>query len=304
MPGLHKMLGNEPLQQSVGPRTNDIERRSVVTLIRYWGSDSSDLHKLIQSIVQSLQDTSSVIIGLNIDDDKTEAISKLSQNLAANPSLRLIPISPWGSVTHALNVLVHHALKLFPSVPFLLFRSCEISIAPHVVHTLASVLQQHPYALVAGAALPGHQVPSSILHSQQRTVNVPLNGDTVPWNTLALWRVEALRLTGFPMTADLLSPSGMEEVAVLALHHQLFCPTDGETLPQALLIVFHSSTSTVRASSVKAAIEWQCRFNSLQRTEKHCLKMRSKNERSDRILKLLHVQSDTMNVCIINKIYT
>lgn len=289
---------NRPLRQSVSVKTNDIQGYPAVTLIRYWGLDSSDLHKLIQSIVQSLHDTSAVIVGINVDEDKSQSTSKISQVFPNNRSLHVLQISPWRSVTHALNLIVHHALQLFPSVPFLLIRSCEVSVAPHVVHTLVNVLEQYAHALVAGAALPGHhQVPFSLLERSQRTVNVPLNGVTVPWNTLALWRAETLRLTGFPLVADLLSPPGMEEVAALALHHKLFRSAD----TQAFLVSFRSPDSPSTAtSSVKPAIEWHCCFGNSDRTEKHRLKMQSKNERTDKILQLLHVSPNDLEVTIIS----
>lgn len=291
------MFHNGPLRQSVSGKTNDIQEYPAVTLIRYWGLDSSDLHKLIQSIVQSLHDTSAVIVGINVDEDKTQATSNILQAFPANPSLHVLPISPWGSVTHALNLIVHYALQLFPSVSFLLFRSCEVSVAPHVVHTLINILKQYPYALVAGAALPGHdRVPFSLLGRTQRTVNVPLNGNTVPWNTFALWRVETLKLTGFPLVADLLSPPGMEEVAALALHHKLFHSAN----TRALLVLFQSSDSSATVPSpMKPAVEWHCCFGNSDRTEKHRRKMQSKNERTDKILQLLHVSPNDIEVTFI-----
>lgn len=275
-----------------------------VTMIRYWGAESSDLHKLYRSIEQSLRDTTAVIIAINVDADKTAALSKIPQTFPQDNSLHLLPLSPWGCVTHSLNLLLNHARQHFPSVPLALFRSCELSVSPCVVRTLHAALQQYPHALVAGAALSGHLDPFVGSRCSERSVDLPITGRTVPWNTLALWRLCYLHITGFPLTSSLVSPPGLEEVAVLALHHRLFA----SPRPRALLVAFSSTDAyggagadAASTSSERLDLEWDCRFQNSQRSERHHLKMASKCDRANQILQLLHVSADDVKVTIMKK---
>jgi hypothetical protein len=78
--------------------------------------------------------------------------------------------------------------------------------------------------LVAGALLGGHTYHEGNSAGAPNNQVVELNGRTTPWNTLAIWKVSMLALTGFPLvsdgivTDDATEPSfGVEEVVTIAL---------------------------------------------------------------------------------------
>lgn len=122
--------------------------------------------------------------------------------------LHVLPVQPWGEFTPALNALIDWARKYKSSSPVvqaILLYSAEVSIVP-MAATVVSTLQHHltmSDTLVVGAALPGHDyhVPSSTTTSSPETV-WDLNGRTSPWNTLALWNLSKISLTGFQLVSE------------------------------------------------------------------------------------------------------
>jgi hypothetical protein len=90
--------------------------------------------------------------------------------------------------------------------------SAEVSIAP-IAASVASTLLRHMQisdTLVVGAALPGHEYHPPT--STDTTVLWELNGRTSPWNTLALWNLSKIGLTGFQLVSEGIptSPSTMD----------------------------------------------------------------------------------------------
>jgi hypothetical protein len=184
----------------------------------------------------------------------------------AGPNTIVLPVTPWGKFVPALNALLGYAHEELHA-EYILFVSAEVcasaaSIRTLVDHCFSADETPDSYVLVAGAALSGHDYRDAV---------VPLNGRTTPWNTLAVWKVSKLMLTGFLPISDLGSNAGVEECAAIALHQQLF--------PQA------------RAKLVKLQdVEWQVTFDGDDERQKwHEHKMKSKLERAHAQLELLQL---------------
>lgn len=178
----------------------------------------------------------------------------------------VVPVTPWGKFVPALNALVTCAYTELDA-KFILFVSAEVAVSAASIQELVKHCSEEEqandsYVLVAGATLNGHVYqPNSI---------VTLNGRTSPWNTVAVWNVPKLILTGFLMVSDLGSNAGVEECTAIAVHQQLF--------PQA-------RAKLVRLNDV----EWQDVFEDDERRQWHERKMNSKLERAAAQLKLLQL---------------
>lgn len=271
---------------------------TVVTLSRYWGSQSSDVHRLAQFVECATRITRAVVIAVNVDHDQSGAVQHIQQRFGQNQHVHVLPISPWGGVTHALNLLVHYVAHAFPSVPFVLFWSPEVSVCPAVIKKLISILEDDKCALVVGSALPGHQVPVSDGCGEQKWSRreIDIGGTTVPWNTLAMWRISSLRRTGFLQTAELVTPSGMEEVTVVALQQRLFGPSNAKAF-----LVFELCTigSGRNIGTSDDRVKWNTDFNDKERRELHEVKMLSKCARTDTILQCLGISPKDVIVTVV-----
>nr|KAJ3403585.1 hypothetical protein HK105_004047 [Polyrhizophydium stewartii] len=107
----------------------------------------------------------------------------------AGPDVRLVPVADWGNFVPALNALLLAAAH--GSFTHILFQSVEAECSASQVEALSR--EFGPDVLVVGKALSGHRFVAGV----QR-----LDGVTTPWNTLALWSVSKLALTGFLMVAE------------------------------------------------------------------------------------------------------
>lgn len=88
----------------------------------------------------------------------------------------------------------------------------------------ATVLLDHlkQDTLVVGKRLDGHDFGGP---TSTELGPFSLNGTTTPWNTLALWNLSRLALTGFLLVAEGFEDGvagGVEEVSVIALHQKLW----------------------------------------------------------------------------------
>merc|ERR1719182_1141930 len=86
----------------------------------------------------------------------------------------------------------------------ILYQSLETTCTPEVLARLLDHFTRD--TLVVGAALSGHTFEEG---------EQPLNGRTTPWNTLALWSVRKLSLTGFLRIADGLPQSTGQDKVIL-----------------------------------------------------------------------------------------
>jgi hypothetical protein len=186
----------------------------------------------------------------------------------ASPTVEVIPVTPWNKFVPALNAIVSKAASLRAS--HCLFCSAETKTSPESVLELLEYLDDD--TLVAGAVLPGHDYKPKSLQ--------PLNGSTTPWNTLAIWDISKLALTGFPLVADGLhvntdgSPvaAGVEEVSTIALIQSILTPQKAK----AKLVPLPDC-------------QWNQTFEDEGRRKWHEAKMKSKVERPAKHLKLLQL---------------
>lgn len=95
-------------------------------------------------------------------------------------------------------------------------QSAECVCEPTVVSTLVSHLSED--TMMVGLALPGHDFHHPEVG--QTSAEVELTGRTCPWNTCAVWSVDKLSLSGFPLVGDGFrqdrKAGGVEEVSAIA----------------------------------------------------------------------------------------
>ncbi|CAF0761165.1 unnamed protein product [Adineta ricciae] len=245
----------------------------VCTITRYYGNHDEDLDKLWRFIDQAQIYSSRLLIGVNIEKDQTDCIKKYSQQ--SNIPIDFIPIQPWIGISTPLNILLNH-------IPidhqYVLIQSAEIQCTSRHIACLRSHMTDNDDILCVGAALDGHQT------SDEKYLS--LRGDTSPWNTLAIWNLKKLRRTGFPLCADLVNPSGMEDAITIALQQKLF---GGMAKNRALLIRFDEN------------VPWSTQFNyDENRRLKHQVKMSSKNSRTKQLLQMLDIEENQVGVECLN----
>lgn len=131
-----------------------------------------------------------------------EEIKRIAQAAAPGVDLHVLPVPCWGAFVPALNALLEFAQK--NAKTHILYQSLEVQCSGPVLHSLLDHFNKN--VLVVGPVLDGH----TFCAGEQR-----LNGRTVPWNTLALWSVRKLALTGFLRIADGLPQSTGQDKVIL-----------------------------------------------------------------------------------------
>eukprot|EP00616_Rhizochromulina_sp_CCMP1243_P001169 CAMPEP_0118980128 /NCGR_PEP_ID=MMETSP1173-20130426/27590_1 /TAXON_ID=1034831 /ORGANISM="Rhizochromulina marina cf, Strain CCMP1243" /LENGTH=313 /DNA_ID=CAMNT_0006930449 /DNA_START=11 /DNA_END=950 /DNA_ORIENTATION=+ len=198
-----------------------------------------------------------VAVAVGCGGDHGNRLLERVKDLAAQIStpglpLHIIPVQPWGKFVPGLNALVQEALS--QGFDHILFQSVEMSVPPASLAALRSHFTAND--IVVGAALPGHE-----FFPGRR----PVDGRSCPWNTLALWHVKTLALTGFLGVAEgTCLPSredaGVEEVTCLSLLQHL--PTASRRTGAKLVRV--------------PGIAWETVFQDPERQAWHERKMKSK----------------------------
>lgn len=127
--------------------------------------------------------------------------------------VHLLLVEPWKGFAYPLNAIICEATSLGGSK--LLLQSSEV----YLTSTDTSILNSHLTSdtLVVGAKM--------ILSHGGGAGIKPINGMTSPWNTLALWNLPKLNITGFlGVSSGLIKnvPGGMEEVTTISLLQQLY----------------------------------------------------------------------------------
>jgi hypothetical protein len=177
-----------------------------------------------------------------------------------------IHVRPWGRFVPALNALLLSARER--GFPLVLYQSLEVKPSAQVARVVSRLAGTHVRgddALVAGAALgESHDFgPPGVARV--------ISGACSPWNTLAVWRVDKLALTGFLLVSEDLEAAGVEEVAAISLLQRL--------LPRR---------AAARLVAFADAPEWDRGFGGDPwRQAYHRDKMRSKVERAARQLEAL-----------------
>jgi hypothetical protein len=230
----------------------------VATRVHRGNANALDLTKVTAFVSNAAAYASRVAIAVGVPEAEGEpdALSRLVADVqgAAKAAgvevpVEVIPVSPWGKFTPALNAIVAHAART--GVDQLLLQSVEVEVDRPAVKQL----QEHltPDRCVVGAALPGHAFAGC--------TEVALRGDTCPWNTLALWSVPTLALTSFPSVGDGLlddSSAGVEEVSAVAVLQRLVPHKAGAAVVQV------------------PGLDWVTHFEDARRAEWHSRKMASK----------------------------
>jgi hypothetical protein len=266
-------------KREAGSRENNPQRKAAVlpskllligTRVHHHNTDRApDLDQLRRFVgAASVIPGAAIAIAVSSAGERGAALLDSVQQIAVDAnsskgggSITVLAVEPWGAFTAALNALVAHAART--GCARLLLQSVETEV------TAASVqsLQQHLDAntdLVVGGVLPGHTF-------QLGRNN--LDGRTTPWNTLALWQVSKLALTGFLGISDGLIAGvegGVEEVAAIALLQRL--------LPG------RACAKLVRLEGV----EWRTTWTDPARREWHERKMLSKLTRPRQQLEALN----------------
>ena len=201
-----------------------------------------------------------------IDDyDYVEAIQS---ELPENSNIQILPVTPWGKFVPALNALILHSKNI--DADLIMFVSAEVNVSGQTIKKLCSHITDDTF--VAGAALPGH------LYSEASGGGeISLNGRTCPWNTLAVWDLKKLSLTGFSLCSDLGESAGVEECVAVALLQKLF--------PK-------SKAKLVKLEEIK----WEQTFEDEERRKWHEFKMKSKVERPESQLRKMNL-SGTVHHC-------
>jgi hypothetical protein len=232
--------------------------------------------------------------------------STTSTTAASTTRLHVLPVTPWGKFVPALNALVQFAATTISPPLYekdsphsdssrdrdrcrhqILFCSAETSCSAQAVRTLQWHLQAD--TAVVGACLPGHEYHNQGTTTTTKTGTgtdvvpggcVELNGRTSPWNTLALWDLRKLALTGFLLVSDgLLSddetdPSfGIEEVVATCLL-------------QKLLGADQAKSKLVQLTASEDVVDWNQAFDDPARQKWHEEKMASKLSRANKQLEL------------------
>lgn len=177
--------------------------------------------------------------------------------------LRIFHIHPWISFTQPLNMIVEKALSLHAHK--LLFQSIEVTLEKKDIAVMLEHLEYD--TLVVGAKL--HPKHGSKKGKQ------PLNGWNTPWNTLALWDLQKLGLTGFlSISSGNIDhiPGGVEEVVAISLLQYL----KGDTMEAKLIDL--------------PTVHWDASWECALRTKYHESKMASKAERAFRQLQVLNIK--------------
>lgn len=239
----------------------------------------------LQSMLESVDIAEKAIIAVDATPklDNYDYVQAIRDQITST-SLEVLPVAPWGKFVPALNALVVRAVEF--DADQIMFVSAEVSASSSSIQELSKHCNDAT-VLVAGAALPGHVYQ----HSPENATSdhatplaptiVELTGRTTPWNTLAVWNLSKLKLTGFLMVSDTVgASSGVEECVAIAASQKLF------------------SSSQSRAKLVHLSdVSWEETFDDVERRKWHEQKMKSKVERPALQLKLMQLSGATVEHC-------
>lgn len=204
-------------------------------------------------------------------------------------AIHVLPITPWGKFVPALNAIISWSARQ-NNAQYLLLVSAEVKMTSDAMDALKSEMDVDT-TLVVGAVLQGHQHSNNTADDNDGSsssgkdgTTVELTGRTTPWNTLALWNLPKLALTGFLQVSEGLHPdedgtdgaanAGVEEVCTIATLQKLL-PSD---TAQAKLLPIDG-------------VQWGQDFGDDEgRKEWHERKMMSKVTRAKRQLELMGLE--------------
>ena len=250
-----------------------IEEYEIEVVIAVDATPKIEHYDYVQSVRNALD---SFVVNINSKNNNTGSNINDNNNRS---NIHILPVTPWGKFVQALNSLVLYSNTQLKA-DLIMFISAEVNLSSSTVSTLCQHVIENEHVIVAGAALNGHQYHAVSTGSErQRQREVPLTGRTTPWNTLCVWDLDKLSLTGFSTVSDLGTSAGVEECVAIALLQKLF--------PK-------SEARLVKVDD----IEWN--EKSLQEDEErykwHQEKMNSKLERAGRQLELLKLSGTVVHL--------
>jgi MFS family permease len=142
---------------------------------------------------QALGAVAAIAVNTHVD-----LVRMIIEEVTGGFDAHVLHVPCWGAFVPALNSLLSFAQR--HGMKYILYQSLEVQCTAKV---LQRILDHHTKdTLVVGPALDGHTFQSG---------EVALDGRTVPWNTLAVWSVRKLALTGFLSIAEGLSAAGKHD---------------------------------------------------------------------------------------------
>ena len=203
-----------------------------------------------------------------VDSIYLQAIQNAKEDFGEK--IEMFHINPWISFTQPLNLLVEKALSI--GAKELLFQSVEVDISLSDMEKLERYLSDD--TLVVGARL--HKI-----HGEELQLCTQLDGWHTPWNTLALWDIQKLGLTGFlSISSGNLKgiPGGIEEVVTISLLQQL-------------------KPSQMKAKIIDlTSVQWNTKWSSKERKAYHEQKMKTKSKRAQIQLKKLGIKAGVVEI--------
>lgn len=214
------------------------------------------------------------------------------EELLAMVEIEVLPLSPWGNFVPALNYLLSWAASATPNADHILFISAEMKMPAETVKILHSHLIESD-TLVVGVALPGHDFVVNC-EGHNHCTEVSLTGRTSPWNTLAMWNVSKLALTGFPMVGE-----GVHRInAKGGSCNQNKCIAGGVEEVSTIAVLQNILCKTCKAKVVAVpGIIWEQHFDDKERRIWHEKKMKSKESRPAKHLELLNLKGYVIHIC-------
>lgn len=182
-------------------------------------------------------------------------------------AVKVLLVNPWQGFTTPLNALLDEATRL--GGRSILIQSVEVQSRPSHIRLLHEYL--HEDTLVVGAKLTKE-------HGQSTGIQ-KIDALNSPWNTLALWDLQKLNITGFSgLSNGVLDgiPGGMEEVVTISALQHLY----PDMTKSKLIQLPHLS--------------WDIIWNDQARLDYHQTKMNSKLKRAE--IQLQHCQHPRGNV--------
>eukprot|EP00472_Partenskyella_glossopodia_P008123 CAMPEP_0197527852 /NCGR_PEP_ID=MMETSP1318-20131121/22968_1 /TAXON_ID=552666 /ORGANISM="Partenskyella glossopodia, Strain RCC365" /LENGTH=331 /DNA_ID=CAMNT_0043082695 /DNA_START=98 /DNA_END=1093 /DNA_ORIENTATION=- len=267
--------------------------RDIVVGSRFWAKSAGDLQKLnsfIRNTERAVGDRlCALILAVNVLEDTQDTLKQLRDMGRAFPRLEAFGVSPW-SITTPLNSILRRAQR--KGAEFTLFLSVEVLIAEEHLNIMLDETKSS--TLVTGMALGGHKDMATLppIGRKPRCGEVRrsrIEGDLLPWNTLALWRTEMISKIGFLADADLQDPPGMEEAVPIAML-------------QGKLGKEGAQTKLIHLSAEYKPF-WDVAFDTPERRAKQARKMASKKRRTEAQLKAAGgIQAEILHIyhCMYN----
>lgn len=147
---------------------------------------TSKLLSFIESC-KSYADHVVVCIGCRNSDGFDDIVQQYRS--ACGHTATILVIEPWGHFTNALNNCITFAQD--NAFDLLGFQSFEYRTTAETINLLRTELCEN--TLVIGPTIEGHTFELG---------SHTISGCTSPWNTMAIWNVSVLSLTGFPLIGD------------------------------------------------------------------------------------------------------